>query len=91
MSPQSEEAINIVQAEESVVQQMLSSMTISALQNRLAPTPETVMHHLKLAYKRAGFIATRASTIRILKRISREIDHAETVLEFISRGDGQPH
>lgn len=81
----------MIQAEESVVHHMLSSMTINALQNRVAPTQEQVMHHLKLAYDRAGLIPTLASTIRVLDRISREINQAETVLEFIDRGEGQPH
>lgn len=49
------------------------------------------MHHLKLAYESAGLIPTLASTIRILERISREINQAETVLEFIGPGEGQPH
>lgn len=48
-------------------------------------------HHLKLAYERAGLIPTLASTIRVLERISREINQAETVLEFIGPGEGKPH
>lgn len=81
----------MIQAEESVVHHMLSSMTINALQNRVAPTQEQVRHHLKLAYERAGLIPTLASTVRVLERISREINQAETVLEFIGRGEGRPH
>jgi hypothetical protein len=38
----------LIQAEESVVHHMLSSTTINALQNCVAPTQEQVMHHLKL-------------------------------------------
>lgn len=49
------------------------------------------MHHLKLAYERAGLIPMLASTIRVLERISREINQAETMLEFIGRGEGRPH
>lgn len=74
-----------------MVHHMLSSMTISALKNRVAPTQEQVRHHLKLAYERAGLIPTLASTVRVLERISREINQAETVLEFIGRGERQPH
>lgn len=81
----------MIQAEKSVVEHMLASLTISALQSQAAPTHEQVMHHLELAYERAGLIPTQASTIRVLERISREINKAETVLEFISRGEGHPH
>ncbi|KRQ16216.1 hypothetical protein AOQ71_06530 [Bradyrhizobium manausense] len=70
---------------------MLASLTISALQNRAAPTHEQVMHHLDIACERAGLIRTHASTIRILERISREISRAESVLDFIGRGEVQPH
>lgn len=81
----------MIQAEKSVVEHMLASLTISALQSRSAPTHEQVMHHLELAYERAGLIPTQASTIRVLERISREINKAETVLEFIGRDEGRPH
>ncbi|OKO78180.1 hypothetical protein AC628_13865 [Bradyrhizobium sp. NAS96.2] len=70
---------------------MLASLTISALRNRVAPTQEEVMHHLKLAYERAGLVPTQASTIRILQRALLEINEAETMLEFIGRGEELPH
>lgn len=81
----------MVQAEKCVVEYMLTSLTISALQNRVAPTHEQVMHHLELACQRARLVPTPASTIRILERISREIGKAESVLEFVGLGKGHPH
>lgn len=75
----------LIQAENDVVEHMLSSLTTISLQNRIAPTDKQVMHHFGLACERAGLIATDESTIRILKRVSREIHGARSVLEFIAR------
>ncbi|MCP1838992.1 putative transcriptional regulator [Bradyrhizobium sp. USDA 4524] len=76
----------MVQAEKDIVEQMLSSLTISLLQNRVAPSYEQVMHHFGLACEKAGLIATEEVAIRILKRVSREINEAHSVLEFVGRG-----
>ncbi|MBB4362987.1 hypothetical protein GGD65_004020 [Bradyrhizobium sp. CIR18] len=70
------------QAENDVVEHMLSSLTTSLLQNRIAPSDEQVMHHFGLACERAGLIATEEMAIRI----SREINEAQSMLEFIDRG-----
>ncbi|MEK9282190.1 MULTISPECIES: hypothetical protein [unclassified Bradyrhizobium] len=79
------------QAENDVVEHMLSSLTTSLLQNRIAPSDEQVMHHFGLACERAGLIATEEIAIRILKRVSREINEAQSMLEFIGRGADQLH
>lgn len=81
----------MIQIEEGIVAHTLASLTISALLNRVAPTHEQVMHHLDIACERAGLIRTHASTIRMLERISREIARARSVLDFIGRGEVQPH
>ncbi|WP_018319582.1 hypothetical protein [Bradyrhizobium sp. WSM2793] len=74
------------QAENDVVEHMLSSLTTSVLQNRIAPSDEQVMHHFWLACERAGLIATEEIAIRILKCVSREINEAQSMLEFVGRG-----
>lgn len=79
------------QAENDVVDHMLSSLTISLFQNRIAPSDEQVMYHFGLACERAGLIATEEVAIRILKRVSREINQAQSVLEFVGRGEGWLH
>ncbi|MBB4397088.1 hypothetical protein [Bradyrhizobium sp. ERR14] len=76
----------MIQAENDVVEHMLSSLTTSLLQNRIAPSDEQVMHHFGLSCERAGLIATEEMAIRILKRVSREINEAQSMLEFIDRG-----
>ncbi|WP_375785039.1 hypothetical protein ACE10Z_36550 [Bradyrhizobium sp. Pha-3] len=76
----------MIEAEKDVVEYMLSSLTTSVLQNRIAPSDEQVMHHFGLACERAGLIATDEAAIRILKRVSREINKAKSMLEFIGRG-----
>ncbi|RXH42237.1 hypothetical protein XH94_03990 [Bradyrhizobium zhanjiangense] len=70
---------------------MLSSLTSSMLQNRIAPSDEQVMHHFGLACERVGLIATEEMAIRILKRVSREINKAQSMLEFIGRGAARLH
>jgi hypothetical protein len=79
------------QAENDVVEHMLSSLTSSLFQNRIAPSDEQVMHHFGLACQRAGLIATEEVAIRILKRVSREINQAQSVLEFVGRGESRLH
>jgi chromosomal replication initiation ATPase DnaA len=81
----------LIQAEKDVVEQMLSSLAISLLQNRVAPSYEQVMHHFGLACERAGLIATEEVAVRILKRVSSEINEAQSVLEFIGRGADLMH
>ncbi|WP_375779007.1 hypothetical protein ACE103_08140 [Bradyrhizobium sp. ma5] len=76
----------MIEVEKDVVDHMLRSLTTSVRQNRIAPSDEQVMHHFGLACERAGLIATEAAAIRILKRVSREITHAKSMLEFIGRG-----
>ncbi|WP_279689922.1 hypothetical protein [Bradyrhizobium sp. SSUT77] len=56
------------------------------MQKRVAPSDEQVRHHFGLACERAGLIATEEAAIRILKRVSREINKARSMLEFIGRG-----
>ncbi|MDA9465020.1 hypothetical protein XH87_10495 [Bradyrhizobium sp. CCBAU 53415] len=70
---------------------MLSSLTTSVLQNRIAPSDEQVMHHFGLACERVGLIATEEIAIRILKRVSREINKSQSMLEFIGRGAARLH
>ncbi|MGY3622333.1 hypothetical protein [Bradyrhizobium sp. USDA 10063] len=79
----------MIQAEEDVVKHMLASLTSSALQSRIAPTDEQVAYHFRLACEKAGLIPTDASTIRILKRLSREVRKAQSVLDFIDRSGAQ--
>ncbi|SFQ08869.1 hypothetical protein SAMN05216330_11550 [Bradyrhizobium sp. Ghvi] len=79
------------EAENDVVEHMLSSLTTSLLQNRIAPSHEQVMLHLGLACERAGLIATEEIAIRILTRVSREINEAQSMLEFIGRGADRLH
>ncbi|MCC8938844.1 hypothetical protein H8A97_28055 [Bradyrhizobium sp. Arg62] len=79
------------QAENDVVEYILSSLTTSLLQNRIGPSDEQVMHHFGLACERAGLIATEEMAIRILKRVSREINQAQSMLEFIGRGADRLH
>ncbi|WP_342709706.1 hypothetical protein AAFG13_35420 [Bradyrhizobium sp. B124] len=76
----------MIEAEKDVVNHMLSSLTTSVLQNRITPSDEQVMHHFGLACERAGLIATEEAAIRILKRVSREINKAKSMLEFIGHG-----
>nr|QIG97829.1 hypothetical protein G6P99_39685 [Bradyrhizobium sp. 6(2017)] len=74
----------LIEAEKDVVDHMLSSLTTSLLQNRIAPSNEQVMHHFGIACESAGLIATEEAAIRM--RVSREINNAQSVLEFIGRG-----
>ncbi|QOG23917.1 hypothetical protein FOM02_35680 [Bradyrhizobium sp. SEMIA] len=70
---------------------MLSSLTTSLLQTRIAPSDEQVMHHFWLACERAGLIASEEIAIRVLARVSREINEAQSMLEFIGRGADRLH
>ncbi|WP_246756965.1 hypothetical protein [Bradyrhizobium neotropicale] len=79
----------MIQAEKDVVEHMLESLTISSLQTGVAPSNEQVTYHFELACERVGLIVTLASTIRIFKRLAREIHKAQSVLEFIGRGADQ--
>ncbi|WP_225189614.1 hypothetical protein [Bradyrhizobium sp. IC3195] len=79
------------QAENDVVEHMLSSLTTSVLQNRIAPSEEQVMHHFGVACERVGLIATEEIAIRILKRVSCEINKSQLMLKFIDRGAARLH
>ncbi|UFW51029.1 MULTISPECIES: hypothetical protein [Bradyrhizobium] len=79
------------EAENEVVKHMLSSLTTSLLQTRIAPSDEQVMHHFWLACERAGLIASEEIAIRVLARVSREINEAQSMLEFIGRGADRLH
>ncbi|WP_027571398.1 hypothetical protein [Bradyrhizobium sp. WSM1743] len=79
------------QAENDVVEHMLSSLTTRVLQNRIAPSDEQVMHHFGLACERAGLIATEEIAIRILERVSRAINEAQSMLELIFRDVDRLH
>ncbi|WP_342724039.1 hypothetical protein AAFG07_33890 [Bradyrhizobium sp. B097] len=81
----------MIEAEKDVVEHMLSSLTTSLLQNRIAPSDEQVMHHFGLACERAGLIATEEAAIRIMKRVSRKINKAKSMLELIGRGTDLLH